>query len=344
MPTLEQEIEAVAKARGVDLVGITDKERLADAPPSGDLSYVLPNAQSAIALAVGLDLEAARAYIAKQDLWWFNAGHQESYRKLKDASIALEELLVARGHDVHVPYANFEYRPDPPDPLDMQPQLSHRYLAVAAGVGWIGWSGNLLTREFGALVTLSTVVTSAKLEPSPTVSENWCDECRLCVSTCPSYFMSKQEESSVTIAGAATVYNKKRSNMRCIVSCGAANGVRSPDARWSTWSPKVLDLPKPDDGEAAFAERIHELAEEPESYRLRGLLGIGDTIVHNWDDYDRVVDTIKLTCSTCQLLCWPSMEDRRENYRLLLGSGRIEKGDPRLAPPVSPLVPSNKRA
>ncbi|MEE9280647.1 MAG: hypothetical protein V3V67_10775 [Myxococcota bacterium] len=330
--TLEQEIEALAKANGVDKVGFTDRERLADAPPSGDLGFVLPNARSAISLAVHLDMAAARAYLGKEDLYRFNRDHQESYRKLKAAGIAIRQLLESRGHEVALPYANFEYREDPPS-LEAKPPLSHRYVAMAAGVGWIGWSGNLLTREFGALVTLGSVVTSADLTPSPRVEEEWCDDCRICVATCPSHFMSKREEDSVPIADSLAVNNKKRAALRCIVSCGGANGVRRANARWSTWSYKVLDLPGPEKSDEEFEERVVELSRDPEHRRALGrMLGFGKTLVHDWDDYDGIVDTMKLTCSTCQLICWPELKDRKKLHRMFVSSGRITRGDPRLKP------------
>ena len=48
MATLKEEITSVARGMGIDKVGFTSKERLQDAPPSGDLGYVLPSARSAI--------------------------------------------------------------------------------------------------------------------------------------------------------------------------------------------------------------------------------------------------------------------------------------------------------
>jgi hypothetical protein len=30
-----------------------------------------------------------------------------------------------------------------------------------------------------------------------------------------------------------------------------------------------------------------------------------------------------LTCGNCQLLCWPDLEDRKENFRILTSSGTI---------------------
>ena len=48
---------------------------------------------------------------------------------------------------------------------EFHPEFSHRYAALAAGIRRLGWSGNLLTREFGALVELGSVLTSARLTP-----------------------------------------------------------------------------------------------------------------------------------------------------------------------------------
>jgi len=73
------------------------------------------------------------------------------------------------------------------------PDFSHRYGAVAAGIGRLGWSGNLLTTDYGAMVELGTVLTSAKLEPDPLLENNPCDRCKLCTSVCPVEMISKKE-------------------------------------------------------------------------------------------------------------------------------------------------------
>ena len=135
MNSIEVEIEKFAKDAGVDLVGFTDRARLADAPPSGNLTDVLPSAQ-----AVSLDQEAAERYIAKEDLWSFSDSHRRSYRVIEDASLAIQEYLEARGHEVATPYPNFEYREETRT-RDMVPPLSHKYVCTAAGVGWMAGAG-----------------------------------------------------------------------------------------------------------------------------------------------------------------------------------------------------------
>ena len=42
MMSLKEEIVSIAQGIGIDKVGFTSKERLQDAPPSGDLGYILP--------------------------------------------------------------------------------------------------------------------------------------------------------------------------------------------------------------------------------------------------------------------------------------------------------------
>lgn len=334
MKSIESEIEELAKAAGADLVGFTDRTRLADAPPSGDITYVLPTAQSAIGLAVAMDLKAAEKYMAKEDLWEFNESHIDSYRKLKTAAIAIQEYLEARGHEVIIPLANFQYREGAPSSVQTPP-LSHKYVCVAAGVGWLGWSGNLLTSKYGALVTLGSVVTSAALSPSPMVEEDWCGECRLCVATCPTHYMPKQEPDVVQIGGKPSTYSHRRHQLRCSVSCGGLNGVRKSTSKWSTWSPKEIeDLPNAAESDEDFEARCEEvLQEDPGNRKLKFLMNIRTT-AHNWDEYDRTVEGMVLNCSLCQLVCMPGLDTRKRMYKTLVNSGRIEEGDPRLVEPT----------
>jgi len=50
MGELEEQIKNIAREQGAALVGIASHKRFADAPPSGDSSYLLPSARSIIFL------------------------------------------------------------------------------------------------------------------------------------------------------------------------------------------------------------------------------------------------------------------------------------------------------
>jgi epoxyqueuosine reductase len=62
--------------------------------------------------------------------------------------------------------------------------LSHKRVAVGAGLGWLGRNNLLVTPRFGAQVRLVTVLTDLGLEPDRPL-ENGCDSCRACIAACP---------------------------------------------------------------------------------------------------------------------------------------------------------------
>jgi len=324
--SLREEISSMARGMGIDKVGFTTRERLADAPPSADLGYLLPSARSAISLAVALDKPAIRAYLGKVDQMAHSRDHIASYMKLVDVSRAIQELLRDRGYEAATSWPNFEYRKGQPF-MAMVPPLSHRYVAVASGIGWIGWSGNVFTPEYGATVSLISVVTSAELEPDdPLEQVDICKDCRLCVTSCASHFMSMEDETSVTVAGRTYTHNKRATNLRCSVTCGGANGVTDQAAKWSTWSYKVLDLPRPGDNEE-FVRRVLEYGKNPDNRLLRAAIDIEKIEFPDYEAFAQSMATFLFTCGNCMLVCWPELEDRKENYRLLMTSGRVVKGD-----------------
>ena len=62
--------------------------------------------------------------------------------------------------------------------------FSHRMAAQLAGIGWIGKSCALVTKEVGPRLRLGTVLTDAPLRPD-TPMEDHCGDCRLCTEACP---------------------------------------------------------------------------------------------------------------------------------------------------------------
>ena len=83
-----------------------------------------------------------------------------------------------------------------------------------------------------------------------------------------------------------------------------------------------------------FVERCEEImVEEPHNRRLEYMMHVSDHRAGDWAGYDRMVAELVLTCSMCQMVCVPGVEKRREHFHLLVNSGRIEKGDPRLVEP-----------
>ncbi len=193
---LKKEILLLAREMGIDKIGFTTRARLADAPASGDLGYVLPQARSAVSLVVALDKPPIRAYLSKEDQMGHVNDHKLSYLKLGEAGRAIETLLREKGYEAVAPMPNIVYRDNMPY-MAMVPPISHRYVAAASGIGWLGWSGNVIAPEYGAAISLSSVVTSAELEADELAEGDFCDKCRLCAASCPSHFISKKKETRV---------------------------------------------------------------------------------------------------------------------------------------------------
>ncbi len=62
--------------------------------------------------------------------------------------------------------------------------LSHRHVAVAAGLGWIGRNNLLVTKEFGSQGRLVTILTDWPLQPNQAQPFS-CGKCFNCIAACP---------------------------------------------------------------------------------------------------------------------------------------------------------------
>ncbi len=71
--------------------------------------------------------------------------------------------------------------------------VSHKHVAVRAGLGWIGRNNLLVSPQFGSRQRLITVLTNMPLEidkPLP-----WgCGNCRACISSCPSQSIKERPQ------------------------------------------------------------------------------------------------------------------------------------------------------
>ena len=71
--------------------------------------------------------------------------------------------------------------------------LSHKHVAQAAGIGWIGRNNLLVNSRHGARVRLLTVLTNLPLQINAPSTED-CGSCRACLSVCPAGAIKEQKE------------------------------------------------------------------------------------------------------------------------------------------------------
>lgn len=64
--------------------------------------------------------------------------------------------------------------------------LPHKKIAVMSGLGWIGKNNLLVTEEYGAALSMCSVLTDLPLDTVKTeMISSKCGECDLCVKACP---------------------------------------------------------------------------------------------------------------------------------------------------------------
>lgn len=312
MKSLSETVIDFVKAEGVCAAGIATVETLAGGPPSADLTYVLPEAKSAVSFAVPLDQSLIPPYLSKKDRRSHERDNFRTNLVAGGISLQLSKFLQQKGYAT-VPLApNEVYRQDTPrGAIDMFPDISLRYLAVRSGVGSFGLSGNVLTKSEGAAVILGAVVTSAELDPTEPLpkEDNYCDSCRLCMASCASEFMDPEEEYSVTLGGREFTYAKRKSYLRCEYVCGGFTGLHS-SGKWSTWSPGRFPLPKNDDEFAPL------LMKGIEAYNKRPPIEGGHHHV-------LMESKLYLTCGNCQLVCTPDKEERKKRHKMLAQGGVV---------------------
>jgi epoxyqueuosine reductase len=110
--------------------------------------------------------------------------YAETYRewnhRLNIIAQEAEKLLATRGFRAHAVPAS-----EVVDKERQRGEVSHRHLAAAFGMGWIGKHGLLVTLKWGAALRLVTVLIDQPVEPSPRLSFGGCGSCWECVEACP---------------------------------------------------------------------------------------------------------------------------------------------------------------
>ena len=327
--TLKQEIYDWLELQGAVAIGISTVETLAGGPPSTDLEYVLPGAKSAVTFALPFDHEKIEPYLAKED----HAGHQtDNFRTnfvVTGLAFGLALHLDQKGYPSKGTAANAVYRQDQPRGIfDFRPDISHRYLAVRSGIGWIGFSGNLLTKTHGAAVVLGSTVTTAELEPTDPLpaEDNYCNECKLCLASCSSGLMDKKEKTTVTIGGLDVSYSTRRTYHRCDLVCGGFTGL-SKNGKWSTWSPGRFPIPESEEEFLpVLIEAMNASAPRPE---------VEGGFHHPAMPGGR---KINMTCGNCQLVCHPDEDERKRRFKLLTKNGVVVQNPDGTLEAVSPEI------
>jgi len=169
------QLEEIVTTNGGALFGVADY----DSESNGEFPYAL---SVAAVLSRGvldtIDREPTKIY----------SYHYRNVNFLLDQiALKLVHLIEMSGfRSYHVPASQIT------DWDDVSTDISHRYIAVKAGLGYIGRSNLLVSPRFGAQVRLISVLTDIPLTVNEPINDG-CGNCYACLDLCPARAIGKTQ-------------------------------------------------------------------------------------------------------------------------------------------------------
>ena len=165
---------------GADDVGFVALDRPELDDQRVEILGLYPWAQGLISVVCRMNREPVRSPARSvANLEFHHAGDHTN-----EVARGIVAVLEAEGFRAVNPSMGFPMEVDRfPDKLWV---VSHKPVAVAAGLGQMGIHRNVIHPQFGNFILLATVVTDAEVaEQSRPIDYNPCLECKLCVAACP---------------------------------------------------------------------------------------------------------------------------------------------------------------
>lgn len=165
---------------GADDVGFVEIGRPALDDQREDILRAFPHTKTLISFVVRMNREAIRTPARSVS----NLEFHHSGEEVNHIARSVVQTLEDRGIRAMNPAMGF--------PMEMGRfpgkvwVVSHKPVAVAAGLGMMGIHRNVIHEKFGNFILLGTILLDAEVsESSQPINYNPCLECKLCVAACP---------------------------------------------------------------------------------------------------------------------------------------------------------------
>jgi len=190
---LTDEVKKLAKKLGAEIVGVASVERFKNAPLMHSPQGLLPTAKSVVVVGViwlDASIELTEKEISEHFYNPYDICESQTNMngRLNSIVFNLSKLLEKEGYrSLPLPVTLYwRWRPYKTMKDPFAPPLVHRYAAVAAGLGEIGWHESFISPEYGPRQRLNSLITEAPLRPDPIYEgPPLCDRCMECVKACP---------------------------------------------------------------------------------------------------------------------------------------------------------------
>lgn len=180
LPLNSDALRSLCLEAGADDVGFVEISRPAITDQHSDILRVFPPTQTLISFVTKMNRENIRTPVRSAANLEFHANYDHANEVARRIVKALEPIGVR----VMVPGATF------PMEMDQFPGkvwvVSHKPIAVAAGLGHMGIHRLVIHPKFGNFIALGTVLTNTEVtECTHPIDYNPCVGCKLCVAACP---------------------------------------------------------------------------------------------------------------------------------------------------------------
>ena len=188
-PLDAEELRRLCLDAGADDVGFVEVGRAELADQRAEIEEALPHTRALIGIVCRTNREAVRSPARSVG----NKEFQQTYDVTNEVARRIVAVLEGRGVRALNPSVGF------PMEMDRWPGriwvVSHKPVAVAAGLGRMGIHRNVIHPRFGNFVLLATVLLDAEVSAyDQPLDFNPCLECKLCVAACPTGAISKTGE------------------------------------------------------------------------------------------------------------------------------------------------------
>ncbi len=192
MNELTRQFYAFAREKRVDLLGVAPIERFEGVPAEHHPASIFPETRTVVVVGKRIPRGALRGVeeSTQTDIYGQYGLSWLRDRMLAITTIGLATWLEDQGWEAcplqdlppEIPPSGVAVRPGLPPPNVM---VDAREAAVRAGLGEIGYCGELLTPQFGPRQRVQMILTDAPLEPTPLCDTPICDQCGECARLCP---------------------------------------------------------------------------------------------------------------------------------------------------------------
>jgi len=197
-----------ARERRVDMVGIAPIERFEGIPAAHHPCSIFPEAKSVIVIGKRITRGTLRGLEEGTQMDIYG---QYGLSWLADRMLAITTITLATWIEDHrweavplqdlppqVPPSGVAVAPNLPAPNVM---VDAKDAAVRAGLGEIGYCGELLTPQFGPRQRVQMILTDAVMDPSPLWDTPVCTGCKQCALTCPLGAIPRDSGKTIEIRG-----------------------------------------------------------------------------------------------------------------------------------------------